>query len=104
MYEEARADDLTAALRELDAASALVRQRREELSQAVPAPSYDGCSPKGLRIFETKARRMNRATKRYLGAVGAFNAACQNSHNYPREESGRERLIEADPDSQTTKS
>jgi hypothetical protein len=104
MYEEARADDLAAVLRELDAASALVRQRREELSQAVPAPSYDGCSPKGLRIFETKARRMNRATKRYLGAVGAFNAACQNSHNYPREESGRERLIEADPDSQTTKS
>jgi hypothetical protein len=87
MYEEARADDLTAVLRELDAASALVRQRREELSQAVPASSYDGCSPKGLRIFETKARRMNKATRRYLGAVCAFNAACQRDRNRPLEES-----------------
>jgi hypothetical protein len=91
MYEEARADDLTAALRELDAANALVRQRREELSKAVSASCYDGCSPKSLRIFETKARRMNEATERYLGAVGKFNAACQKNRKRPLEESAVER-------------
>ncbi len=91
MYEGPRADDLTAALRELDAASALVRQRRAELSKAVPTLSDNGCSPKGLRIFETRARKMNKATKRYLGAVGAFNAACQKSRYSPLEESALER-------------
>jgi len=97
MYEEPRADDLTAALHELDAASALVRQRREELSKAVPTLSHRGCSPKGLRIFETQARKMNKATKRYLGAVSAFNAACRNSRKNPLEESGRDRSVRTEP-------
>jgi hypothetical protein len=103
MYEGPRADDLTAALHELDAARALVRQRREELSKAVPTLSHSGCSPKGSRSFETQARKMNKATKRYLGAVSAFNAACRNSRKNPLEESGRDGSVQAEPDPQPTK-
>src|ERR1700675_4007729 len=103
MYEGRRADDLTAALHELDAASALVRQRREELSKAVPALSHNGCSPKVLQSFESKARSMNKATTRYLGAVSAFNAACQNSGKNPLEQSGLDRSVQAAPDPQPTK-
>jgi hypothetical protein len=86
MYEVPRADDLTVALHELDAAKALVRLREAELRSAVPEPSQKGCSPKALHIFEAKAHKMNVATKRYLGAVGAFNIACQKSRIQPSEE------------------
>jgi len=86
MYEVLCADDLIAALHELDAAKALVRVREAELRAAVPAPSQKGCSPKALHIFEAKARKVNVATKRYLGAVGVFNAACQKSRSQPVEE------------------
>jgi hypothetical protein len=92
MYEGSRADDLTAALHELDTAKALVRMREAELRDAIPAPSQRGCcSPKALHIFEAKARKMNVATKRYLGAVGAFTAACQKSRNQPVEEPALQR-------------
>jgi len=92
MYDGFRADDLTAALRELDAAKALVRKRQAELGEAVREFSHSGCLQKPLRIFETKARKMNLATKRYLVAVRAFTAACQRSHNHALEESEVRRI------------
>jgi len=80
MYEGSRADDdLITALRDLDAAKALVRKTQLELSKAVPAPSQDDCSPSGTQTFEAKAREMNEATKHYLEAVDAFNAAAGRS-------------------------
>jgi hypothetical protein len=87
MYDASRTDDLTAALRELDAAKALVRKRKAELSEAVPVVSRQGCSANALQDFEAKAHKMNTATKRYLGAVGAFNVACRKGHDHELAES-----------------
>jgi hypothetical protein len=68
--------ELAAALGELDASKALMRQRRLELLNSVPASRS---SSDALHTFEAKARELNAATERYLGAVGAFNAACRKS-------------------------
>jgi len=82
--------DLVAALRELDATKAVVRQWQTRLAKAVSALPSDGCPPKGLRILEATSRRMNQATKRYLLAVRAFNAACHTGSS-GLEESSRRR-------------
>lgn len=68
--------DLANALRELDASKALMRQRRLELLNSVPASRS---SSDALHTFEAKARELNAATERYLGAVAVFNAACRKS-------------------------
>ena len=88
--------DLIAALRELDATKAVVRQWQTRLAKAVSALPSDGCPPKGLRIFEATSRRMNQATKRYLLAVSAFNAACHTG-NSELEKSGRRQPQPASP-------
>jgi hypothetical protein len=68
--------EFTTAIRELDAAKALVRKRQLELSDAIPALSCDQPSPDKLLNFEERSRVMHEATELYLHAVGVFNAAC----------------------------
>ena len=89
MYERFRAVDLTTVLRELDISKALMRQKQVELNNVVrllPA-NY---SSQDLRMFEAKSHAMNVATERYLRAVEAFNAACQE-HRNPRRGNSRFR-------------
>jgi|HubBroStandDraft_5_1064220.scaffolds.fasta_scaffold642695_1 hypothetical protein len=87
MYDASRTDHLTVALRELDAAKALVDARKAELDEAVPIVTPLGCSAKALQNFEAKAHIMNKATRRYLGAVAAFNVACRKNSDYEPAES-----------------
>ena len=74
MCDESRADDLTAVLRELDTAKAVMRQMQAQLNVALPALPQNGDS----EIFQAASRRMNEASERYRRAVDAFDAVCQN--------------------------
>jgi hypothetical protein len=87
MYDVSGTDHLTVAMRELDAAKALVDVRKAELNQEVPIVTAHGCSAKALKNFEAKAHIMNKATRRYLGAVAAFTAACRTSPDHELAES-----------------
>jgi len=68
--------ELTIAMRELDAAKALARNRRLELGNTTDSITRHPPSPVELLIFEQRSRAMNEAAGRYLRAVGAFTAAC----------------------------
>lgn len=70
-------DELTTALRELDAAKALMRDRQLELTKAVPALAPRVCSPDDLHVFAAGSKRMNEAVERHRRAVSAFNVACR---------------------------
>lgn len=82
-------DSLTTVLHELDEAKALLYKEQMALNRAFPALSHVVSSPSGSYIFEAKARGLNEATKRYLRAIGWFNAACQR----PRTDSRQEFLL-----------
>jgi hypothetical protein len=79
-------DSLTTALHELDKAKALLYKEQMALNRAFPALSHVDSSPSGSYIFEAKARELNEATKRYLRAIGSFNAACQRRRTDSRQE------------------
>ncbi len=69
-------DDLSIALRNLDAAKAHLRTRQAELSDAA-RPAYVGCSLDTLDTFESRQLAMNEAAERYRRALGAFDVVCQ---------------------------
>ena len=72
-----RDDELIATLRELDAAKALVRERKAELL-AVANPNVSDSS-NGSITFEARVRAMNDATAIYRQAVAEFNRVCGRS-------------------------
>ena len=74
MCEATRADDLTAVLRELDTAKALLRQMQAQLKVALPSHPQNGDS----KIFQAACHQMNEASGRYRRAVDAFDAVCQS--------------------------
>src|ERR1700730_13292270 len=90
MCEESHGDDLTAVLRELDIAKAVMLQMQAQLNVALPALPQNADS----EIYQAAWRRMNQAAERYRSAVKAFHAVCQG---HALEESDRGRLQPVNP-------
>jgi hypothetical protein len=71
--------EFSAALNQLDAAKALMRNGQNELNKAARALTDSGGSRGCMRAFESRNREMNYTTKCYLHAVQVFNGVCHQS-------------------------